>query len=440
MIHPTLNWSLTMSRTHTMIAAAVASAAFAAPAAAQQPRALPAPDATFEEPFSSISGLRELSNGRVLIADARDKVLALVDLAAQSSMPIGREGSGPGEYGLPMRLFAAPNDTSYLYDPLNQRYLLVTADGKAIDQFRVELDGEPTTGDTPQRRPVGEAGRGAPARPAGAGRPGGPGGVRFGFSMPSASDAKGRLYFESAATTRNEQGVPVPADSAALTRWDRRTKAVDTLAWVRLAKANVQVSGSANNQRVMVGGANPLAPRDAWVVFPDGRVAVVRAEPYRVDMIQPNGSMMRGQPIKYTPIKFTEADRKEEEALRNRARQNSMMVTMSIGPGGTQRSAQMGPGANAPPLEPLTDWPEVKPAFRPGMNAAWARPDGELWIRRMEPAGAKGTLYDVFNAQGALTHQVRVPEGWNVVGVGRGTVYTTKADEDDLLYLQRHRM
>ena len=58
----------------------------------------------------------------------------------------------------------------------------------------------------------------------------------------------------------------------------------------------------------------------------------------------------------------------------------------------------------------------------------------------MEPAGAKGTLYDVFNARGTLSHQVRVPEGWNVVGMGRGTVYTTKADEDDLLYLQRHRM
>lgn len=426
-----------MSRTHSMFAVAVATTAFAAPAAAQQPRALPAPDATFEEPFSSVSGLRELSNGRLLIADARDKVFALVDLAAQTSTPIGREGGGPGEYGLPMRLFAAPNDTSYLYDPLNQRYLLVTAEGKAVDQFRVELDGSPTPGDAPQRRPVGEAPRGQ-ARPAAG--PGGPGGARFGFSMPSGGDAQGRLYFESPAVTPNEQGIPVPGDSAALTRWDRRTKAIDTLAWVRLAKANVQVSGSANNQRVMVGGSNPLAPRDAWVAFPDGRVAVVRAEPYRVDMIQPNGTTVRGQTIKYSPIKFTEADRKEEEALRNRARQNSMMVSMSVGPGGTQRSAQMGPGANAPPLEPLTDWPAMKPAFRPGQGAALARHNGELWVRRTEPAGAKGTLYDVFNAQGALTHQVRVPEGWNVVGVGRGTVYTTKADEDDLLYLQRHRM
>jgi hypothetical protein len=99
----------------------------------------------------------------------------------------------------------------------------------------------------------------------------------------------------------------------------------------------------------------------------------------------------------------------------------------------------MGPGPNSPPLEPLTDWPEVKPPFRPGAGALWARPNGELWIRRMEPAGAKGTLYDVMNAQGAVSHQVRVPDGVNIVGMGNGTIYTTKADEDDLLYLQRHR-
>lgn len=431
-----------MSRTQTMaVLVAIATTALAAPAAAQQPRTLPAPDATFEEPFSNVSGLRELGDGRLVIADARDKVLALVDLAAQAVTPIGREGGGPGEYGLPLRLFAAPGDTTFLFDPLNQRYLIVTAQGKAIDQFRVEYDDTPTVDAPAPRRQVGEAPRGAPGRAGGGRAAGGPaGGIRFGLSMPAAGDAQGRLYFEAPAISQNENGVPVPGDSAALTRWDRETKALDTLAWVRLAKANVRVSGTANNQRVMVGGANPLAPRDAWAVFPDGRIAIVRAEPYRVDIVEPNGALVRGQPIRYTPLKFTEADRKEEEAARNRARANSLSISISNGPGGTQRSAQMGAGANAPPLEPLTDWPEMKPAFRPGPNAAWARPNGELWVRRMEPAGAKGTLYDVFNAQGGISHQVRVQEGWNVVGVGRSAVYTTKADEDDLLYLQRHRM
>jgi hypothetical protein len=117
-----------------------------------------------------------------------------------------------------------------------------------------------------------------------------------------------------------------------------------------------------------------------------------------------------------------------------------MSIAMSAGPGGTQRSATMGPPPNAPPLEPLTDWPEVKPPFRPGQASVLARPNGELWVRRTEAAGAKGALYDVLNAQGAATHQVRLPEGWTLVGFGNGTIYTTKLDEDDLVYLQRHRM
>jgi hypothetical protein len=70
----------------------------------------------------------------------------------------------------------------------------------------------------------------------------------------------------------------------------------------------------------------------------------------------------------------------------------------------------------------------------------WARPNGDLWIRRLEPAGAKGALYDVVNPQGAVMYQVRIPENWTLVGFGNGTVYTTSRDEDDLVYLQRHRV
>ena len=38
------------------------------------------------------------------------------------------------------------------------------------------------------------------------------------------------------------------------------------------------------------------------------------------------------------------------------------------------------------PLEPLTDWPDFKPAFRAGIPSVLARPNGELWVRRTENA------------------------------------------------------
>ena len=380
--------------------------------AAQQPRPLPAPDKTFSEPFSQVGALRELSDGRIYIADLRDKVLALVDLAAATSAKIGREGSGPAEYGMPMRLFTAPGDTTLLFDPLNQRYLVIAPDGKPTSTFRMETAAPAGRGDGPR--------------------------LQVGLTMPRAADARGRLYFESPGFAQGPDGAPRAADSAAITRYDRASKKMDTLTWVKLPKNNTQVSGGGGNVRMMVGGSNPLAERDEWTVFPDGRVAVVRAADYHVDWVLPNGTRQSSPAIRFTPIRVTDADKREEEALRNKDRQNQMMMTVENGPNGTRRNMQMGPGANAPPLEPLTDWPELKPPFRQGQASVWARTNGDLWVRRLEPAGAKGTHYDVINTKGAVVFQVRIPEGLTLVGFGNGTIYTTKADADDLLYLQRH--
>lgn len=380
-------------------------------------RALPAPDRTFDEPFSSVreGAVHEKADGRVIVADPRDKIVSLVDMARGSSQSIGREGSGPGEFGMPLRLYAAPGDTTFLFDPLNTRYLAIGPDGKPTETFRVELQ---TTRS-------------------------GPGGISMGgLSMARASDARGRLYFEAPAFSMGPNG-PQGADSTQLLRYDRATKRLDTLAYVRVQKPEISGSGGpggGGNMRVSIGGGNPLSPRDEWTVFPDGRVAIVRHEPFRVEFILPDGRKVTPAPFRYTPMRFTAADRREEEALREKTRQNSMMMMISNDNGRTSRSAQIGPGANAPPLEPLDNWPEFKPPFRPGQASVWARPTGELWIRRLEPAGAKGTLYDVVNASGAVAYQVRLPDGITLVGFGKGTIYTTTTDEDGLVYLRRHQV
>lgn len=383
-------------------------------AAAQQVRTLPAPDATFAEPFSQVgaANVRELRNGRVIVADPRDKILQMIDLASGSSTKIGREGSGPAEFGLPLRLFAAPGDTTLVFDPGNSRYLVVAPDGKPVHTFRLESPPAANTG----------------------------GGMRMGgMSIARAADAQGRLYHEGSGFAMGPDG-PTTSDSAPILRYDRARQKSDTIGMVKLARNNVQTSGGQGNMRVMIGGSNPLAARDEWTVFPDGRVAIVRASDYHVDWVMPDGAQRSSAPIRYSPIRMTAADIKEEEALRITARASQMSMTMTNDNGNQRSSVSMGAPAGAPPPPPITDWPEVKPPFRPNFQSVWARSNGELWVRRTEPAGAKGTLYDVINAQGAVTHQVRVPEGLTVVGMGNGTVYTTKLDEDDLQYLQRHRM
>jgi hypothetical protein len=393
-------------------------------AAQQAPRTLPAAQAEFEEPFSSVGvgAIRELRDGRVIVADPRDKVVSVVDFRSGSAASIGREGSGPQEFGFPLRLYGAPGDTTFLFDPLNQRYLIIGPDAKPINTFRIET----------------EAPRPAPA-PGAPGRAGGPQ-VQFaglGFTA-RATDARGRMYGEGSGIAPGPDGRPVPADSVPLLRYDRGTKRLDTLAYIALPKSNTQVSGSGGNMRVMIGGANPLAPRDEWAVFPDGRVAIARATGYRIEFIGADGARRSGPRIAYTPVRMNAAEIRHEEGLRNAARANQMSIQMNNNNGQVTRSATMGPGANAPPLEPLTDWPDVKPPFRPGIASVLARPNGELWVRRTENAQARGTLYDVINAQGSVAYQVRIPDGVTLVGFGATTIYTTRKDADDLVYLQRH--
>lgn len=404
-----------LRRTLALLLAATSPLLSPLAAEAQQPvRPLPAPDAIFDEPFTLVAAgnVRELRDGRLIVADARDKVVRLLDFRTGRATSIGREGSGPAEFGLPMRLFAAPGDSSFIFDPLNQRYLVLAPDGKPATTFRMET---PTAGGMRDR-------------------------MRMGLSIARATDARGRLYYESPASGVGPDGRSQPADSAAVLRHDRVAKKSDTLAWVKLAKGNTQVTGGGNNMSVRIGMANPLEPRDEWTVFPDGRVAIVRASDYHVDWVMPNGATQSAAAIRFTPLRVTEADKKEEEAVRARAMQGAVMISMANGPGGMQRSASVGRPAAGPPPEPLTDWPEVKPPFRSGSSSVWARPNGELWVRRTEAAGAKGTLYDVIDARGAVTHSVRVPEGLSLVGFGNGTLYTTKLDEDDLQYVQRHRI
>ncbi|MCU0650144.1 MAG: hypothetical protein MUF00_19310, partial [Gemmatimonadaceae bacterium] len=109
----------------------IALGAIAAPALAQPVRPLPKPDAEFSEPFSALNGVRELRDGRVVATDIRDKTVQVIDFKANAARAVGREGSGPNEFGMPMRIVGLQGDTSAVFDPLNGRYFLVSPMGTA---------------------------------------------------------------------------------------------------------------------------------------------------------------------------------------------------------------------------------------------------------------------------------------------------------------------
>ncbi|MDP1861873.1 MAG: hypothetical protein Q8K82_24655, partial [Gemmatimonadaceae bacterium] len=113
------------------------------PSLAQTVRTLTKPDAELAEPFTNVGGVRELKDGRLVVIDARDKIVQLVDFKAGTGTKVGREGSGPGEYALPMRLVPLPGDSSGVYDMLNSRLLVVLPNGKPGNFIVTESAGSP---------------------------------------------------------------------------------------------------------------------------------------------------------------------------------------------------------------------------------------------------------------------------------------------------------
>lgn len=373
-------------------------------------------EAEFADPFTAIAAVRELKDGRILVADPRDKVVQLVDLKSGSAQKVGREGQGPGEYSLPMSVVAFPGDTTGIFDPLNQRYLLVGPDGK--------------TGAFLSTRPEGDD----PPRDASAGRaPGGPmmrmGGM--GMTPPRGTDRSGNIYVTGSPFSMGPDG-PVALDSVPVQRFNRTKKSYETVAWLKVPKNNSQVSGGGGRMEVRIGGANPFAARDEWAVAPDGRIAIVHANDYRVEWITPNGQRAAGPATPYSKTKVTNAHKKWwQETQRRRA--TGIMVTNN---NGRMSASTANPGTMLP--EERSDWPEYLPPFL--ANAAQVAPNGQLWVLQAVASDDTAPTYDIFDASGKLTGRVVLPKRSRVVGFGSATVYVARADEDDLQYLQRYRL
>lgn len=424
----------------------------AATALAQQvpTRTLAKADVEFGEPFSQITGVRELRDGRLIVSDFREKTLQSIDLGAGRATPIGREGSGPGEFLLPMALFSLPGDSTMLFDIGNTRYLVIGPDAKPVRTFSpagdaAEAGRAATRGDAAGRGDGrgGAAGRGDGGGRAGAGGSavGRAGAVIFGgrgavtLAAPRATDAQGRMYSVGAAFSLSPDGQIVSADSAPIHRYDPRTRQTDTVAYVNLAKNNASgsASGSGGRQEVQIriGAAGPYAPADDWNVLPDGRIVIARVADYHLEIVQPGGNRVSGRPVAYTPVRVGEAEKEEWRT----AQRTGTRVAVSVGDGG--RNVSTPPAGQIP--EPAA-WPAVKPPFGAGGRggALYIAPNGEIWVMRLRAANDKIPTADVFNAQGRLVGKIVFPESTRLIALGAKGAYLVRIDADDLQYLQRH--
>jgi hypothetical protein len=339
---------------------------------------VPPPNASIDAEFTRIVAIRELADGRVLIADGGDRRLYVADFTSGRTLVIGREGGGPGEYGNVGQLFALAGDSTLLVDVPGGRWLLLH--GAEIVQT--------VAADAP--------------------------GLRDGFRNPSGADAAGLVIATRAMGASSAPRRDLPRqDSVHLFRVSRANGRVDTLATLQARPARIQMSGPRGQPTSISITTNPLAAGDLTAMFPDGAVAIARVNPYRVEWILANGARVAGPPLPFNGIPVSEREK------------NAVMI---------RQAARSGRAPTAPGS--VDDWPAIIPPFLTG--ALLAAPDGRLWIRRTPTAQAPETMYDVVDRTGKIAGRLTMPPNETIAGIGRSMLYSVLTDDDGVQHLRRH--
>ena len=354
-----------------------------ASAQSRAPVRLDRPESVLPEDFSMIRGVRELSDGRVLVTDWTEQRLLLVDAGFGRVTSLASVGAGPAEFRLPGRLLPLAADSTLLIDVGNSRLSVVTPQGRIVRSIAAE---------------------------------------RAGLGSPGGVDAAGRIYFAIPAWSPEARGTP--EDSTRIVRFDPRTGQNTPLTIVR-GTTFPRNKGPRHTPGI---GHVAFAPEDAWRVTPDGVLVVVRASGYRVDRLGPAG-WSSGPSYAYPAERVTKADRL--------AYVRDFMARAPMSGRGPDGGMGHSPPMSAAEIAQVVETNEFAPELPP-FNPAWVflAPDGELWVGRSRHAGGP-VLYDRFDTTGKRLGQVRLDGNRLVTGVGRRFVYVAATGEEGLQRLER---
>ena len=337
--------------------------------------------------FSLIRGLRELPDGRVLVSDWIEEVVAVADFRSATVHPLGRKGSGPLEYRLPGTLLPLPGDSTLLLDEGNGRFAVIGPD------LRI-------------------------ARSWSNNRPG------AGHSIyPRAVDRQGRIYF---TIPRWADRTPPGGDSASVARWTPEGDRVERL---------VTILGSAPRKNSRVPGHPNImfSPQDGWQADADGRIAVVRSDRYRIESRTPDGRVTSGPATPHTPLRTTRRDRTDFVA---RFLNSSAISGRGEGASGLgQLPAAMKSREAIERMVETQEFAPVRPAFTD--RGPWLAPDGVLWVERSVPSGA-AALYDRFDQNGVRRAPVALTAGRRLIAIGTRGIYVAAVDADGIETLERY--
>lgn len=327
--------------------------------------------------FAQVEAVREISDGRVIVLDRRDRenLLSWIEFGSGAVTGIGRVGSGPGEYQRPRSLVGGPADTSFLSDLALQRWLRL--DGVAV-RSSVRAD----------QSPVRELGM-----------------------VLSGGDRMGHVL--SIVGIRPVAPLPAlaHAESLLVLLGSVLHGDVDTIArmpGVRAKFHRIQFADTLGTSLT----SNPLLIPDQATLLVDGWIAIAHQSPYRVDWRRPDGRWIWGAELERRATELTSEDKRA--ALLDR----------------------YGWRAENAPVSIFDDWPERRPAFL--SDALTSTPAGCVAVRRTAFGTNVQVEYDVIDRSGALASVVEIEGNQRIVGFGNRGVYVTTADSDGLLTLTRY--
>lgn len=361
----------------------------AAPLLAQEraARAITAKPVEFAEPFSVVTRMLELADGRVLVNDNTEKKLGVADFASGGFTEVARVGAGPLEYRTVINLLRLPGDTVLLWDMGNQRTLLMAPDGTPVRTIAIGGSGNMM--------------------------------AMMGQPLPREADAKGQLYAQFTGMDLSA-GMRM-ADSVAFVRLASLNGKRDTVMMIG-APAGAGRPLMENSSGAMLMRSPGFPTRNAWGVFPDGRMLFIHGERYQPEIILPDGSRRMAAAVSFPSIPVTEKD-KEDLMKAHREQVGRVIFRPS-------------PGTQAPRFEAAE--PETWQTHMPPILSEVVRVDSRsrAWVRVSDRDA--GERYDLLDADGKRVDAVRLPKGTKLVGLGKGVFYATREDEDGLIYLQRY--
>jgi hypothetical protein len=336
------------------------------------------PAATIAEPFTKISGVAELSPATAVVTDNMEAKVVVVDFARGSVKPVGAKGRGPNEYQFPSPPVATASGV-YVFDAYQKRALVISANGSI----------------TMKQLPDASA-----------------------ISRVRGADATGRFYFEGSDFDPNTGRF---SDTLPVVRWDPSTNAVETVTRVwGGGRVRIQRGGQPAS---LARAITPFPHLDAWTPLPDGRVAIVHRDPFRVEVR--GTAVVNGPALANAPIAITAAERDTYRATNTPGRTSAILIGGGSGP------QQQGPQWED------AHFPLTMPAFI-GADVL-VTPEGEIWIGRSFSGTAKTRRYDVVDAIGRIVGSATLNAMSRVVGFGPKSVYVARVNpDDDLVYLSKY--